>query len=124
MEKNVSRRDFLGSMGAMAAAAGTGAALSEFVAGKRALAEEASGVTGDITDAQYRATLTAEQLAEANPVTGDGNTTPLRAGIPGVKGSANPMYQGPADPICTREEAVAWIANQPMVTEPYTTPGG
>ncbi len=59
-----------------------------------------------------------------NPVTGDGATTALRAGIPGVKGSANPMFQGPADPICTKEEAQAWIANQPMVTEPYTTPGG
>ena len=124
MEKNVSRRDFLGSMGAMAAVAGTGAALSEYVAAKRAQADEAAEVTGDASDSEYRAILTADQLAEVNPVTGDGATTALRAGIPSVKGSANPMFQGPADPICTKEEAQAWIANQPMVTEPYTTPGG
>lgn len=71
MEKNVSRRDFLGSMGAMAAAAGTGAALSEYVAVKRAQADEAAEVTGNASDSEYRAILTADQLAEVNPVTGD-----------------------------------------------------
>ena len=61
---------------------------------------------------------------EINPVTGNGYTSALRAGIPGVKGSANNAYQGPAHPLCTREEAIEWWHHQPMVTEDYVQPDG
>lgn len=122
----------MGAMGAMAAMGAGGAALGEFLSVKQAQAEEAAAeaeaadvaVTvgnGDVYEA-YRAAQAAREAA--NPVVGDGNTTPLRAGIPGVRGSANPAFQGPANPVCTREEAIEWIANQPMVVEDYTQPDG
>ncbi len=100
---------------------GTTTPLRDGIPGVRGSAQADEAATDDVT-AGYRA---AQQAADtANPVTGDGTTTPLRDGIPGVRGSANPMFQGPADPICTREEAIEWIANQPMVIEDYTQPDG
>ncbi len=111
---NVTRRGFAGALGTMAAMGAGAGMLQEFMGARAAHAEEAA------QDAAADGTAADEE----NPVTGDGCTTPLRAGIPGVKGSANPAYQGPAEPICTREEAIEWIANQPMVVEDYTTPSG
>lgn len=117
--ENITRRSFATGMGAMAAMGAAGAAFADFLGVQGAQAEEAAA---NDTNAGYRA---AQEAAEAaNPVVGDGTTEPLRAGIPGVRGSANPMFQGPAEPICTREEAIEWIANQPMVIEDYTQPDG
>ncbi len=102
--EDVTRRNFLGAMGAMGLGA-TVAGLAEFSGAAEAQAAVANA-------------------DEINPATGNGYTEALRAGIPGVKGSANNAYQGPANPLCTREEAVEWWHNQPMVTEDYVQPDG
>ena len=127
--ENISRRNFVGAMGAMAAMGAAGGALAEFMGAGVAKAEDAdeaaeaeAGLTNEAVLEAYRALQKA--LDEANPVVGDGNTEPLRAGIPGVIGSANPMFQGPANPVCTKEEAIDWIENQRFTLTDYTTPGG
>ena len=126
--ESINRRNFVGAMGAMAAMGAGSGTLADFLSARQALAAEtAEGPNEDgfvFTDEGQTEAAKALAADTTNPVTGNGNTEPLRAGIEGVRGSANPMFQGPANPVFTEEEAREWIANQPMVTEPYTTPSG